>query len=510
MKVNLLLIFLVFFSLKFTAQDEAQAKKLFNAGNFIQALNEYDVLIGTDSANKEWLYHMSVCYLNTNGDKSRAVPLLEKLLLDVNPKPVYLYLMGRAYHYGYNFSSAIEYFKMFIRTNPGNKELVNSTNEHIEYCINAKELMKYPVDVGFENLGKNINSSFDDYYPFVNEHESYIQFNSKRNKFSSEEVSGQFKSNVYISNVSLGKYQKAKLISDKVNTEADVEEIVGMTSDGSKSIIYKEDYISGGELYLADFNQKSIVAINKLGNAINSKYAEIAACISDDNQKLFFASDRPGGYGGVDLYLCQRLPNGKWSEPNNLGPYVNTYMDEDFPSISSDGKTLYFSSKGHSSIGGYDIFKAKWDAKKSKYSFVQNMGYPINTPEDNLNFRLAADDRFAYVSAVRKEGYGGLDIYRIKFQSLEPEYTVIKGIVNTDTITDSRIDISVTDADTYEIYGEYTPNDISNRYIIILPPGRYFLDIVAEGFNSISEEVEIFDKTSFKTEIIKNINLKSK
>ena len=112
MKVNLLLIFLVFFSLKFTAQDEAQAKKLFIAGNFIQALNEYDVLIGTDSANKEWLYHMSVCYLNTNGDKSRAVPLLEKLLLDVNPKPVYLYLMGRAYHYGYNFSSAIEYFKM--------------------------------------------------------------------------------------------------------------------------------------------------------------------------------------------------------------------------------------------------------------------------------------------------------------------------------------------------------------------------------------------------------------
>jgi tetratricopeptide (TPR) repeat protein len=510
MKVNLLFIPIIFLSLSMLAQHDEHAKKLFNAGNFFQALNEYDLLLESDSNNHEWLHHLAVCYLNTNGDKSRAVPLLEKLLLDVNPNPVYRYLMGRAYHYDYNFSSAIQYFKMFIRSNPNNKELINSTNEHIEYCINAKELMKYPVDVSFENLGKNINSSFDDYYPFVNENESYIQFNSKRNKFSVEEISGQFKSNVYISNVSLGKYQKAKLLSEKINTEAEVEEIVGMNSIGSKSIIYKEDYVLGGELYLADFNQKSVTSIKQLGNTIISKYAEIAACISDDNQKLFFASDRPGGYGGVDLYLCQRLPNGKWSEPNNLGPYVNTYMDEDFPSISADGKTLYFSSKGHSSMGGYDIFRAKWDVKKSKFSFVQNMGYPINTPEDNLNFRLAADNRFAYVSAVRKEGYGGLDIYRIKFKSVEPEYTVIKGHINTDTTSDSRVDITITDTDTYEVYGEYTPNDITQRYIIILPPGKYFIDIDSEGFSSISEEIEVFDKQSFKPEIIKNIYLKSK
>ncbi len=509
MKVNFILFIIIFLPFSFSAQEENQAKKMFLEGNYFQALNEYDLLLESDSSNNEWIHHLAVCYLNTNGDKSRAVPLLEKLLIDENPKSIHLYLMGRAYHYDYNFSSAIHYFKMFIRIS-SNKELISSSNEHIEYCINAKELMKYPVDLTFENLGKNINSSFDDYYPFVNDDESYIQFNSKRNDFSVEDISGQFKSNVYISNVSLGKYQKAKLLSKNINTQAEVEEIVGMNSKGSQSIIYKEDYLLGGELFLADFNQKSITAISKLGNTINSKFSEIAACISNDNQKLIFASDRPGGYGGVDLYLCQRLPNGKWSEPNNLGAYVNTYMDEDFPSLSSDGKTLYFSSKGHSSMGGYDIFKAKWDFKKSKYSFVQNMGFPINTPEDNLNFRLASDDRFAYVSAVRKEGFGGLDIYRIKFQSLEPEYTVIKGIVKKDTITDSRIDITVTDTDTYEIYGEYTPNDNSNRYIIILPPGKYFIDIDSEGFSLISEEIEIFDKTSFKPLINKNIYLISK
>ena len=510
MKQIVVVLLVIFSNFSFHSQDDALAKKMFNDGNYFQALDEYDLLLQTDSSNKEWLHHLAVCYLNTNGDKSRAVPLLEKLLLEVNPKPVILYLMGRAYHYDYNFTSAIEYLEMYIRSSSTNKALISSCNEHIEYCINAKELMKYPVDVSFENLGKNINSSFDDYYPFVNEDESYIQFNSKRNEFSIEETSGQFKSNVYISNVSLGKYQKAKLLSKKVNSEAEVEEIVGMNSTGSQSIIYKEDFILGGELFLAEFNQKSITGIRRLGQTINSKHAEIAACISDDNQKLFFASDRPGGYGGVDLYLCQRLPNGKWSEPNNLGPYVNTNMDEDFPSISADGKTLYFSSKGHSSMGGYDIFKAKWDVKKNKFSFIQNMGYPINTPEDNLNFRLASDDRFAYVSAVRKEGFGGLDIYRIKFNSVEPKYSVIKGLVSTDKVTDSRVDISITDADTYEIYGEYTPNDITNRYIIILPPGKYFIDIDAEGFNSISEEIEIFDKTSFKPEINKNIHLVSK
>ena len=509
--MNYKIIFvLLILRLPLFSQDDFSAKKMFEDGNYILALNEYEILLKTDSTNKEWLHHLAVCYLNTNGDKSRAVSPLEKLLLEVNVKSINYYLMGRAYHYDYNFSSAIENFKMFLRTNPINKELVNSANEHIEYCTNAKELMKYPVDISFENLGKNINSSFDDYYPFVNNDESYIQFNSKRNEFSVEENSGQFKSNVYISNVSLGKYQKAKLLSKKINTEEESEEIVGMNSSGSKSIIYKDDYLLGGELYMAIYDNKSITKIDKFDKSINSKNAEIAACISDDNQKLFFASDRPGGYGGVDLYLCQRLPNGKWSEPNNLGPYVNTYMDEDFPSISSDGKTLYFSSKGHSSMGGYDIFKSKWDPKKSKFSYVQNMGFPINTPEDNLNFRLASDDRFAYVSAVRKEGFGGLDIYRIKFESVEPKYTVIKGLVTKDVNTDSRVDISITDSETYEIYGEYSPNDINSRYIIILPPGKYFIDIDADGFNSISEEIDILDKISFKSEIIKNIHLTSK
>jgi hypothetical protein len=209
--------------------------------------------------------------------------------------------------------------------------------------------------------------------------------------------------------------------------------------------------------------------------------------------------------------LCQKLPNGKWSNPFNLGPTVNTASDEDFPNISPDGKTLYFSSKGHTSMGGYDIFTVNWDETKKKFTGIQNIGYPINTPEDNMNFRISNNKEFGYISSVRKGGYGNLDLYRVKFNRIEPRYTVIKGILKNDIESQIIEDayIQITDQETDEIYGDYAPNEISMRYVIILPPGKYFMYVFAEGHDEIMEELEIYDKASYKHEIDKDIILKS-
>ena len=494
----------------FNAQDKKQAEIYFLDGNYSSALSEYELLIADDKQNVEFNFNLALCYLNTNGDKSRAIPYLENLV--VNPKiiPDAWYLLGRAYHFGYQFDNAIRAYNKFIENGKGNILNRDDAPIQIEYCENAKELMKFPLNVYFENLGNKINSKFDDYFPFVTADESYLIYNSNKGGFSNEKQDGSFYANMYISYVNNGQFQAPSLLKSICSPD-NSEEIVGLKNTGGKAILYKSDFNNDGDLYEVSFTNEKFDNPIKLGNNINTKNAEIAACISDDENKLFFASDQPGGYGGIDLYLCQKLPNGNWSNPYNLGPTINTSSDEDFPNLSPDGQTLYFSSKGHTSMGGYDIFTANWDELKKKFTGIQNLGYPINTPEDNMNFRVSINKEFGYISAIRKGGYGGLDLYRVKFNKIEPRYTVIKGIIKNDIGSDNIEDafIQITDQETDEIYGDYAPNEITMRYVIILPPGKYNMYISAENHDEIMEEIEVYDKASYKHEIDKDIILNS-
>ena len=509
MKIFSFFLFTIYLSVSFS-QDSKLAENYFLDENYQAAISEYELLIEENKDNIEYNFNLAVCYLNTNGDKSRAIAFLEKLVKNPKIIPDAWYLLGRAYHFGYQFDKAINAYNRFIETGKGN--ILNKDNApiQIEYCENAKELMKFPLNVTFENLGKNINSKFDDYYPFVNSNESYLIYNSKRNNFAQEKQNGSFYSNVYISYVDKGVFQPSNIVKE-ICSEDNSEEIVGLKNTGGKAIIYKSDFSNDGDLYDFSFDEKKIGQLHKLDDNINTKYAEIAACISDDESKLFFASDQDGGYGGIDLYLCQKLPNGKWSSPFNLGPTINTSSDEDFPNLSPDGKTLYFSSKGHTSMGGYDIFTATWDDAKKKYTGIQNLGYPINTPEDNMNFRVSSNNEFGYISTVRKGGFGNLDIYRVQFNKIEPRYTVIKGIIKNNLGSTNIEDayIQITDQETDEIYGDYAPNEITMRYVIILPPGKYNMYVIADGYDEIMEELEIYDKASYKHEIDKDIILTS-
>ena len=160
-----------------------------------------------------------------------------------------------------------------------------------------------------------------------------------------------------------------------------------MNADGTKIVFYNNNYRGISDLRLADFSREGRASnITKLGETINSKYTEISGALSEDGKKFFFASDREGGYGGTDLYLCQKLPNGEWSEAMNLGPTINTVYDEDFPNLYDNGKVLYFSSRGHSSMGGYDIFKAKWDEGEKFVDFIiYNMTYDEWDEYEDIN-----------------------------------------------------------------------------------------------------------------------------
>jgi hypothetical protein len=500
---------ILYFTGSVFAQDKKLAAELFAYGNFEEAIAEYEMLLEEEPDNIEYNYNIAVCFLNTNIDKSKAIKPLEKLVENPKITPDAYYLLGRAYHFGYQFDKAIEMFNKFISSGKGSEGNRVNVDKQIDYCQNAKELLKFPKRVTFQNLGKGVNSRYDDYFPFIPVNEEFVIFNSNReDRAVQPQENGSYLPNIYIAYEKDGRFQEAQKLPGIVNTSEGKQEIVGLNASGSKAVFYFEDFNMEGDIYESGIEGKGVKKPVKLPAVINSKSTEIAGCFTENNEKFFFASDRPGGYGGIDIYVCQRLPNGAWSMAQNLGPTINTEEDEDFPNISIDGKYLFFSSKGHASMGGYDIFKAEWDAVKRKYTSVQNMGYPINTPEDNMNFRMSESGKYGYLSAVRAEGFGGRDVYRVNFEEVEPKYTVISGsITNTVSAKFEDVFIQIADAETDEVYGDYLPNFKTNRYVIILPPGKYNMYVGAFGYEEIFKEIEILDKSSFKSFIDLNFEM---
>ena len=507
-----ILFFVSFLFINIAVAQEITSKiasENFNQGDFNTALKNYLELVKQEPENSKYNYRIGVCYLNTNIDKAKAVGYLEKTLQLPEPDANTYYLLGRAYHFAYRFTDAIKMYEQFKANNSGTTENVIDVEKQIEYCYNAIELMKFPLDVTYKNLGQNINSRYRDYYPFVSKDESYLIFNSKRDDGSSKQIDGTFTSEVYFSKTKNGELGKVRKLDQNINTLTGNEEIVGMSPDGEFLIFYFENEKNFGDLAIAAFENEEIKNLQILPKTINSKSHEIAATISKNGDAIYFASDREGGFGGVDLYVSLKLPNGEWAPAQNLGPSINTSFDEDFPNITADGRSLYFSSKGHTSMGGYDIFKAGWDQVKRIWSDVKNIGFPINTPEDNTNFRESENGRTGYVSALRAEGLGDYDIYSVTFNEVEPEYTVIKGFVSTQDTANIIKDvfISVLDLQTDELYGSYLTNPITGRYIIILPQGRFNLLVEVPGFKLHSENIEVLGKSDYRSLIKKDFIL---
>lgn len=279
-------------------------------------------------------------------------------------------------------------------------------------------------------------------------------------------------------------------------------------------LLYYTNNKGVGDIYITTGEKgKNYKTPEKLSDNINSSAEEIAACVNNDGTILYFASDRSGGLGGTDIYVSIKLPNGTWGPAQNLGPEINTPFNEDFPNISPDGKTLFFSSNGLTTMGGYDIFKAEKEPGTQKFSNPKNLGYPVNTPEDDYNFRIAANGRFGYMSALKDGGLGDMDIYRVTFNDVEPEYSVVLGdIVSADStqkLNFTDVFITVNNDKTNELVGTYLPNPLSGRFIMILVPGStYDVTIEATGFKTINEKINILDKSSYRFEIKKDIKLK--
>jgi len=464
--------------------------------NFTGAINLYQRMLDEDPDNAEINFKLGFCYLNTADEKEKSIEYIEKSVKKLGKKKKrsteFLeasFYLAKAYQANYKYNEALNQY-IEVKDLTKNKQLLEIIDNEIKKCGEGKAMVENPVQLTITNLGDSINSEYSDHSPIVNADESVLIFTSRRKGPFSEEtdISGEYDENIYISYNEDGKWSKPVSIGDNINTP-EHEASVGLSADGQKLLIYKSD--EDGSIYVSDLEGDVWSKPKKLGPTINTKSRETDASLSADGTKLYFTSDRKGGYGGLDIYVAYKLMNGEWSEAKNLGPAINTPEDERSPFIHPDGVTLYFSSRGHGGLGGFDIFKSQLNEFET-WTKPENIGYPINTSSDDVFYVTSSDGLRSYYASSQESGFGKTDLYVIGLKEAEvTNLTIMTGKVYICRGSLPDVSITVLDANTDEVVGIYTPNSKSGKFLFVLNKGGHY-NVIFEADGKIINEEKLY------------------
>lgn len=500
-------------------------KEVYKKGDTHAALQMYLELYRGDTTNANICYLIGDCYLKGRSEKVKALYYLQKALPSISNKynesspleknaPLLTYkLLGDAYHIHSKFDLAIQFYEKYkselLVYKRKDIKNVKEANRKIEMCNTAIVLTAVPINAKVENMGKNINSPYADYSPVLTADQQTIIFTTRRKESTGGELTpdGKYFEDIYISNYNGKSWSPAESIGKPINTNNN-EASVGISPDGQEILIYKDDN-GDGNIYSTTLNGDVWSEPVKLNSNINSKYWEPSAFISADGHAIYFISNRPGGYGGRDIYVSQKTEKGEWGKAVNMGGLINTPYDEDAPFIHPDGITLFFSSNGHNTMGGFDVFHSSLSDDGSKWLAPINAGFPINSPDDDVFFVVSTDKTKAFYSSFKEGGFGEKDNYMITFlDQKQAPLTLLKGVVKDENGSVPKdIEITVTDNETGKLAGVYRPNSKTGQYLFILTPGKnYNISYEADGFLFYSENRDIAKKTNYY-EIYKAIQL---
>jgi outer membrane protein OmpA-like peptidoglycan-associated protein len=369
-------------------------------------------------------YKIGVCYLVSDKFKNSTEFLLkafnknERIAQDIH------LLLGRSYQLNLDFDNAINHYKSYyaLFTEKNIDEIKANVDKLIKECKYGKDLVNSPTRVIITNIGDRVNSIYDDYNPVLHPNQNQLYFTSRRpieEKDKRYVEDYKYFENIFVSEQSSDLWLSAKLVEDRIDSKNN-ESVLAFSADGNKIFVYngKED---GGEILVSELKEGGWKSPGKVPGKISSKYAETTMAISKDGREMYIVSDRyESTLGGMDIYYSVLNENEKWSEPFNLGPKINTQFNEEGVYLSPKGDKLYFSSKGHNAMGGYDVFVSEKDSE-GNWGEPKNLGYPINTPNDEVFFKIEENEKQAYYSSIRENGVGALDIYKIVFLGEEKE-----------------------------------------------------------------------------------------
>ena len=509
MKNNLIAILLIFcsFASAQTKKEKRQLKKslktaqlFFDAGDFYSAWEEYRKVLSVDKKNDLSTLNAVICAFKINYPVD-SIADLSSSLADSKFEDAKFYL-GKIKHLQHSFDKAIALFKEYNDLNPVNRlHDFEETEYMINVCKSAKLLTFKPHKSIITNMGAEINSTYADYVPVILPDESTLYFTSRRSGSSNNKKDGynNFYEDVYVSYKENETWKKAENVGSPINSETN-DACVAISPNGQRMIVYRTSSSdqSTGDLYLTKRRaDNKWGALEKIGNEINSQYIETSACFSNDTTEIYFSSNRPGGYGGKDIYRIKKTPNGSWALPYNLGPAVNSSHDDDAPFLHPDGVTLYFSSQGHNTMGGFDVFKSKLNTETNQFSKAENLGYPINDVGNDIFFVLSVDGQRGYYSSVKDQTFGGNDIYQIDTRFGDNDLKVKQGVAFLDDIP-GRVEITLYDNDGNQINGNYYSNSDNGKFILVMNPLKSYKAIVeTEGYKKL--EVNLIPLAQEKT-----------
>jgi hypothetical protein len=484
----------------------AEANCFYEAENYEKALTLYDNIYFLDEDYDEINFRIGTCYFNIPGEKNKSISYFQKARV-AGCTEAYFWL-ARAYHVEEQFSQEKKNYQIY-KSKEDKLIVEKEVDRYVDIARRAETAIDNPVFVKIENLGSAINTEYSEVIPFITGDKSKLVFSSKRPRSYGAENDNEKISDFYVSDREGNNWVNTHKIGFEINTEMN-DLVVGMNDLGTILLVNRtlkgKDY---GNLFLCENKGGIWLKPVMLSEDINSQHKESSACITADGKFIYFSSNRPGGQGGKDIWGVKQLPNGKWAKPSNIGGVINSPYDEEAPFISPNGQTLYFSSNGHETIGGYDIHNAESRADGS-WENPKNLGYPINSVDDDIYFSVEENDKTAYYSRFSGVGYGGSDIYEVQLLYKESYLTPVKFIVK-DPQTQEPIEamIKLYVEGTGEMYGDYLPNEKGEFLFIVKPEMKFNMEISAEGFTTNNTEFhittdEISDDLLFREVVMSN------
>jgi len=524
--ISLFLFLIVFSSYSQTLKDHlSKGDRYFQKKDYENALINYLEALSLDGQDAQTNFKVGISYWNEK-NFGPAVAYLEKAY-HLNPAvdPDIDYHLGMAYQENHQYTNALKHFESLRATN---KKLSVIAHQKIKECSIADSLMGIPVKVDIQPLAGTINTPFSEYYPLITSDGKTLIFTSNRSVDEYSIKSATNFADVYTSRKQGTEWSIPEKISAEINVKLN-EAATSLSADGKTLFLYYEE--GNGDIYTATLENGAWtlpVPLNKFVN--HPQYRESSACISPDGTKLFFSSNRPGGKGGYDLYVCELGSNGQWGRPANLGSAINTRRNEESPFLHSDGTTLYFSSNGHPTLGKSDIFKSTY--QNGKWTRPENLGFPINSSSEEGYFVLSTDNKTGYYARRQGKGAGNLDIYSVDFSPSMPVaqegesrpapgreaeragllegnkkiVTLLKGsVVDARTSEALEATVRLVDNSNRNIVANIGTDSSGKFELIITQGGNYGLTTEKKGylFNSMNFNLPAFEKyQEMKTHIL--------
>jgi outer membrane protein OmpA-like peptidoglycan-associated protein/tetratricopeptide (TPR) repeat protein len=452
-----------------------------------------------DNANLQ--FKLGFCYLKSNLNKKKAVEYLEKAVKKTskyydpeNPNETNApyetsYFLAQSYYHNHQFDKAKDLYTSFKQSVSSEfpEEALAEIDRMIQINENAKALVNEPLEIKINSLPNGINTSAIEYAPVISGDESTLIFTSNRIKDGEASLSDP--DDIFISTKENDEWTTPKKL-DAVCLPLN-ESTSSLSFDGNTLILYVNSG-EDGNLYESHREGDSWTEPEEMPFPINGPDLETNGCYSPDKSAFYFTSDRPDGYGGLDIYVTRKMPNGMWTAALNLGPTINTPYDEETPFIHPDNERMFFSSAGHNSMGGLDVFVAKYKSI-TEWEKPENIGYPINSTNDDVGFTVSVDGRRGYYASYNERSLGETDLFMIDMpDKVYTDLLVFVGYARDDNGEIIKgAEITAYD-DSGEMFGVYVPNPRTGKFIIAAKQGQK-LELVfeAKGYESFTRNISV-------------------